>query len=199
MWAPHSLPKVARGQIKTASFSQPSDSQNADENVSQSTRVLKESEMSSELLFLMQQLKRLYSKDINIQRKGGPLQEFTLNKMVERILVFFGFAKRGKGIEPVLSLYSDTSPVQDFIQFATKKRKIKAVSDSSYISAFPNAVKFLSAQARECSAVEESSMMQLQSLQRQLELQARKECLFKQATKRLAEQKIVYPEILELC
>ena len=42
-------------------------------------------------------------------------------------------------------------------------------------------------------------MMQLQSLQRQLESQARKECLFKQATKPLEEQKKVYPEILELC
>ena len=42
-------------------------------------------------------------------------------------------------------------------------------------------------------------MMQLRSLQRQLESKARKEHLFKQAAKPLAERKIVYPEILELC
>ena len=33
----------------------------------------------------MQQLERFYSQDINIQHEGGPLQESTLNKMVERI------------------------------------------------------------------------------------------------------------------
>ena len=199
VWAPHSSPEVARGQTETASFSQPSDSQNADEEVPKSTRVLKESEMSSELLSLMQQLKRFYSQDINFQREGGPLQESTLNKMVERISAFFWFAKRVKGIEPALSLCSDPSAVQDFIQFATEKRKIKAVTASRYISAFLNAVKFLNAQAGERSAVEESSMTQLRSLQRQLESQARKERLFKQAAKPLAERKIVYPEILELC
>ena len=199
MWAPDWLPKVARGQIETASFSPPNDSQNADEEVPKSTRVLKESEMSSKLLSLMQQLERFYSQDINIQHEGGPLQESTLNKMVERISAFFWFAKRVKGIEPALSLCSDPSAVQDFIQFATEKRKIKAVTASRYISAFLNAVKFLNAQAGERSAVEESSMTQLRSLQRQLESQARKERLFKQAAKPLAERKIVYPEILELC
>ena len=66
MWAPDSLPEVARSQIETASFSQPSDSQNADEEVPKSTRVLKDSEMSSKLLSLMQQLERFYSQDINI-------------------------------------------------------------------------------------------------------------------------------------
>ena len=110
MWAPHLLPEVACGQIDTVSFSQPSDSQNVDEEVPKSTRVLKESEMSSELLFLMQQLKRLYSQDINIQREGGPLQEFTLNKMVERILGFFGSLREGRGSNQS-SLYSDTSAV----------------------------------------------------------------------------------------
>ena len=104
VWAPHSLPKAARGQTETASFSQPSDSKNADEEVPKPTRVLKEYELSSELLFLMQQLKRFYSQDINIQREGGPLQESTLNKMIERISAFFWFAKRVKGIEPALSL-----------------------------------------------------------------------------------------------
>ena len=111
MWAPHSLPEVARSQTETASFSQPSNSKNADEEVPKSTRVLKESELSSELLSLMQQVKRFYSQDINIQREGGPLQESTLNKMVERISAFFWFAQRAKGIEPALSLCSDTSAI----------------------------------------------------------------------------------------
>ena len=199
VWAPDSLPEVTRSQIETASFSQPSDSQNADEEVLKSTRVLKESEMSSKLLSLMQQLERFYSQDINIQHEGGPLQESTLNKMVERISAFFWFAKRVKGIEPALSLCSDPSAVQDFIQFATEKRKIKAVTASRYNSAFFEAVKFLNAQAGNCGPVEESSMMQLRSLQRQLESQARKERFSKQAAKPLAERKIVYPGILELC
>ena len=155
--------------------------------------------MSSELLSLMQQLKRFYSQDINIQCKGGLFQESTLNKMVERISALFWFPKRVKGIEPAFSLCSDSSAVEDFIQFATKKRKIKAVTASRYISAFLKAVNFLNAKAGECNAVEESSMMQLRSLQRQLESQARKEHLFKQTTKPLAERKIVYPEIRELC
>ena len=154
--------------------------------------------MSSELLSLMQQLERFYSQDINIQREGGPLQESTLKKMVGRISAFFWFAKRVKGIEPALSLCSDTSAVQDFIQFPTEKRKIKAVTASRYISAFLEAVKFHNAQAGEHGPVEESSMMQLQSLQRQLESQARKERFSKQAAKPLAERKIVYPGILEL-
>lgn len=157
VWAPHSLPKVARGQIETASFSQPSDSRNADEEEPKSTRVLKESEMSSELLSLMQQLERFYSQDINIQREGGPLQKSTLNKMVGRISAFFWFAKRVKGIEPALSLCSDTSAVQDFIQLATEKRKIKEVTVTRYISAFLKPIKFHNAQAGERGLVEESS------------------------------------------
>ena len=112
----------------------------------------------------MQQLERFYSQDINIQHEGGPLQESILNKMVERISAFFWFAKRVKGIEPALSLCSDTSAVQDFIQFATEKLKIKAVTASRYISAFLEAVKFLNAQAGERAPVEESSMMQLLTL-----------------------------------
>ena len=199
MWAPHSLPEVARGQIETASFSQQSNSQNADEEVPKSTRVLTESEMSSKLLSLMQQLERFYSQDINIQHEGGPLQESTLNKMVERISALFWFAKRVKGIKPAPSLCSNTSAVQDFIQFATEKQKIKAVIASRYISAFLEALKFLNAQPGEHGAVEKSSMMQLRSLPRQLESQAQKECLFKHAAKPLAEQKIVYRGILKLC
>ena len=147
----------------------------------------------------MQQLERFYSQDINIQHEGGPLQESTLNKMVERISALFWFAKRVKGIKPAISLCSDTSAVQDFIQFATEKQKIKAVIASRYISAFLEALKFLNAQAGEHSAVEKSSMMQLRSLPRQLESQAQKECLFKHAAKPLAEQKIVYRGILKLC
>ena len=197
--AQHSLTEFARGQTETESFSQPSDSQNGDEDVPKSTRVLKESEMSSDLLSLMQQLKNFYSRDINLRREGSALQESTLSKMVERISAFFWFAKRVKGIEPSLSLCGDPSTIQEFIQFATEKRKIKAVTASRYISAFLNAVKFLNAQAGERGAIGESSMAQMRSLQRQLEALARKERLFKQAATPLAERKIVYPEILELC
>lgn len=89
VWAPHSLPEVARGQTETASYLKLSDSQNTQEEVPTSTCVLKESEMSSKLLSVMQQLKRFYSQDINIQREGDPLQESTLNKMVERLSAFF--------------------------------------------------------------------------------------------------------------
>lgn len=88
VWAPHLLPEVARGQTETASYLKLSDPQNTQE-VPTSTCVLKESEMSSKLLSVMQQLKRFYSQDINIQREGDPLQESTLNKMVERLSAFF--------------------------------------------------------------------------------------------------------------
>ena len=79
--------------------------------------------MSSKLLSLMQQLERFYSQDINIQHEGGPLQESTLNKMIERISALFWFAKRVKGIKPALPLCSNTSAVQDFIQFCDRKVK----------------------------------------------------------------------------
>ena len=102
-----------------------------------------------------------------------------------------------KRIEPVLAICGDACTVQDFIRFASEKRKIKAITCSRYISVFFNVIKFLNA-SPESPSITDRSLEQLSTLRRQLEGEHRKQRLFEQATRPMVDRKVVHPDILEL-
>jgi len=160
--------------------------------------VLSESEMTPELRDHMARLRRYYTDGINFNRQGCALQPSTVHKMVERASGFLWFAKHMKGLEPTLSICADPILVQEFAHFLIEQRKLKSVTASRYVSAFISVVKVLNSERGE-SSVCPSALEKLRTIQRQLEASSKKERLALKATKPVADKKIVYPELLELC
>ena len=162
------------------------------------SHVLTHSEMTPQLRSDMKKVRRFFSQELNLNRQGGPLQPSTLNKIIERVAGFLWYVKYVRDLEPGLSLCGNPSLVQEFIQFVTEQRNLKAITASRYISSFLSVVKVLNADEHS-SSVCMVSIEKLRTIQRQLETTAKKQRLAVQATKPYADKKIVYPEILELC
>ena len=154
--------------------------------------------MSNNLLSHIWELKQFYSQGINLNRRGGSLQDSTVNKMIQRVSLFLWFVKKVKRVEPVLAICGNACMVQHFIRFTSEKQKIKVITCSRYISTFFSVIKFLNTSPVSPS-VTDRSMEQLSTLRRQLEGEHRKQRLFEQATRPLVDRKVVHPESMQLC
>ena len=143
--------------------------------------------MSNNLLSHIWELKQFYSQGINLNRRGGSLQDSTVNKMIQRVSLFLWFVKKVKRVEPVLAICGNACMVQHFIRFTSEKQKIKVITCSRYISTFFSIIKFPNT-SPESPSVTDRSMEQISTLRRTLEGEHRKQRLFEQATRALVNR-----------
>ncbi|KAL9963358.1 hypothetical protein ACROYT_G026866 [Oculina patagonica] len=155
--------------------------------------------MSAKLRSDLSEIRKFYSIELNIDRDGGALQSTTIEKMRKGITKLMWFVKKVKNVEPDLSCCSDPKLVQEFVNYMMDTRGIKAITCSRYITAFINAAKVPLSSLEKLEKEDLTcSLEKIRSVQRQLERIARKEHVDDLAKKPQLE-KIVYPELLELC
>ena len=140
---------------------------------------------------------RFYVLEINVDRDGNALQNVTIDKMIERLCRFLWFLKNVKNVEPKLVSCSEPQLVEEFVHYMMKVRSIKAVTCSRYITPFINVSKVPAITCNENPNLN-NSIEKIRTIQRQLERLARRERVDDSAKKPELE-KIVYPELLELC
>ena len=182
------------GDISSSEFQVFASTSNSRENQKKCT--LTDEEMSPRLRSDFAEIRRFYSVELNADRDGYAMQDVTIDKMFERICRFLWFLRNVKSVEPQLSCCSDPQLVQDFVNYTMKVRSVKAITCSRYLTAFINVAKvpFNSNGKQD----KNDSLGKVRAIQRQLERLARRERVDDLAKKPPME-KIVYPELLELC
>lgn len=157
---------------------------------------LTDEEMSPQLRSEFGEIRKFYSVELNADRDGYAMQDVTIDKMFERICRFLWFLRNVKSVEPQLSCCSDPQLIQEFVNYTMKVRSVKPITCSRYLTAFINVAKvpFNSNGKQD----QNDSLEKIRAIQRQLERLARRERVDELAKKPQVE-KIVYPELLELC
>ena len=183
---------VPQGKGETSSNTQVS----ATSSENKKTFTLSEEEMSQQTKSEFAEIRRFYALEINADPEGNAMQNVTITKMFERIYRFLWFLQNVKNMEPKLTSCSDPQLVEEFVHYMMQVRGIKSITCSRYITAFINVAK-----VPIISNVNQNlndSIEKIRAIQRQLERLARRERVDALAKKPELE-KIVYPELLELC
>lgn len=161
------------------------------------TRKFPYSELNDETKSHIECFKSFYSRPYNTQRTGHALLPISIDKMLERILVFFKYVSDTHGNSRV-SLYSveDRDLVERFCEhLRSNDRKLKSSTTSRYMSSFINVVRFLHREKTPSSQENLPSLSALRSLQGQLEFDARRE---NRASSHTRSNTVFYEEILQV-
>ena len=161
------------------------------------SRALPLSELSSDTAVSVKKLISFYSKPLNPKRIGHALKPSSVDKIVERIRVFFKFLKDSKGLCPTLDHVENSNLVEEFCNYLrSKERNLKSSTISRHISAFINVVRFINEDIPLTSQENLVSLSRLRALQSQLEYDARRE---KRANDdKASNNAVLYEEILQV-
>lgn len=176
-------------------------STDASDEKSKTAATLNEEEMSPKLRSDLCKIRKFYSVELNFDRAGCALQTSTIEKMIERCCRFLWFLKNIKKVEPELTYCVNPQVVQEFVHYMMDKRSVKAVTCSRYITAFINVLKVPACSDSNASAGKQDltdSMERIRAIQRQLE-RLSKQGRVDELAKMPQVQKVVYPELLEIC
>lgn len=142
-----------------------------------SSRKLNLAEIDQETSKEIEDFKSFYSRPLNTQRNGHSLQPVTIEKIVERVLIFLKYLKTVKGIAfPKLKYIENGYLVEEFCSYLlSNDRKLKSLTISRYISAFINVFRYLHREESAFNQENFPSLSKLRALQSQLEFDARRE------------------------
>ena len=144
---------------------------------SRNSRKLDLDQLGQDTLFDLEALKSFYSRPLNPKRHGNACKPVTIEKLEERVLVYFKFLRSVKGYSfPELKHMENADLVQEFCEYLlSDERKLKSLTVSRYLCSFIKVFQYLHKEESVFEQEKSSCLSKFRALQKQLEFDARRE------------------------